>query len=567
MQDRNTATNTDLVMGIDARIFSACIVALIVTMAAAKAVAAYCDTPFMVYLLPAAVVAGLYLCKPELRWRSSVAAAAALLVAATLVSNAIPDPTWDGNMYHKVAMVALHDGWNPWRFPELADWMKAQHALEYSNAVWDSNIADSWISHYPNVSWLFGAAMMDYGFGWESAKAINLLLAVAMALYGSSVFRQWIASPWLRRLLTAGVVLCQPLLAQAATNYVDGMTYALCVLVLLALLDSNRGPAIRTLVWCSLILLAGLKFTGALYGVLLAVPFVLVFRPRIREMALWGVIGLGVLSHPYLNHVVSGLPVGYPVTSGDQILAGQAEKAMLAQSRPHALVTSLFSKASNSLEMPGLKVPGTIHAGEILISGSPDTRYSGFGPLFSLAALLGLIASLAASIEAWRQGNLRSTWQLSACIGYVLLLTLIHAAPWWARYVPFLQFGLVIALLAGMRARAVWIRSTAIAGALVLLVNGLLVITGVGGYLGRVSVEQGLAMDRQITHRHLRDESVVIRSPAFIAFPAIYHARENLGLEQIEYDAIPLDQLDCGDREELGTWIGLAKFCRGHALP
>jgi hypothetical protein len=409
--------------------------------------------------------------------------------------------------------------------------------------------------------------MMDYGFGWESAKAINLVLAIAVAFYSVSVFRQRIASTGMSSLLAAGVVLCQPLLAQAGTNYVDGMTYALCVLILLALLDRNRSSTVRTVVWCSLILLAGLKFTGALYGVLFAIPFVLVFRPRLREMAIWGVIGLGILSHPYLNHVVSGLPIGYPVTSGDQILAGQAEKAMLAQSRPHSLMTSLLSKASNSLEMPGLKVPGTIHSGEILISGSPDTRYSGFGPLFSLALLLGLIASIAATIEAWRRRELRAIWRLLACIAYVMLLTLIHAAPWWARYVPFLQFGLVIAFLVGMCARARWIRSFAIAGCFVLLVNGLLVGVGIGGYLGRISVKQGLATDRQIMHRHLRGESVIIRSPSFIAFPAIYHARENLGLQRIEYVPVSLDQLDCGGHDELGTWIGLAKFCRGGETP
>lgn len=567
MQNQNTAAGNDLVMGFDARILATSIVALIVTIATAKAVAAYLDTPIMVFLLPVLVAIGLCLYKPERRWVSSTAIAVALLLVTALLSNVVPDPTWDGNMYHKVAMVALHDGWNPWRFPELSDWMKAQHALEYSNAVWDSNIADSWISHYPNVSWLFGAAMLDYGFGWESAKAISLLLAVATAFYGASVFRQWIASRWKCGLLTAGIVLCQPLLAQAATNYVDGMTYALCALILLALLDRNRGPIVRTLVWCSLILLAGLKFTGALYGALFAIPFIILFRPRIREIAVWGALGLSLLSHPYLNHLVSGLPIGYPVTSGDQILAGQVEKEMLAQSRPHALVTSMLSKSSNGLEIPEMKIPGTIHAGEIPISGSPDTRYSGFGPLFSLAVLLGLISCLAVIIEAWRQGNQRRTWGLLACIGFVMLLTLIHSAPWWARYVPFLQFGLVIALLMGMRARVTWIKGVAVGGAFVLLLNGLLVIVGVGSYLERFSVAQGLATDRQIVRSHPRGESVVIRSPSFIAFAAIYHARENLDLERIEYEMVPLDQLDCAGREEFGTWIGLAKFCRGQAVP
>ena len=568
MQLNDKTALTGSVARIDSRTFAASVAGVIVTVSAAKAAASYCDAPVMVFLLPAAVFALLWFYASDRRWVATTAAALALLVTTALLSNWLPDPTWDGNMYHKVALVALHDGWNPWRFPEFSDWLKTQSALEYSDSVWSSNIAASWISHYPNISWLFGAALMDYGFAWESTKAISTMLTVAIFFRSFSVFRQWIGRRATSGMLAACVVLCQPLLAQITTNYVDGITYALFVLIMLALLDEKRATANRITVWCSLILLAGLKFTGALYGVLLAIPFLFVYRPRFREMLLWGTIGLATLSHPYLNHVVSGLPVGYPVTTGSQILSGQAEQAMLDQSRPQSLLTSLFSKVSNDFAMPGLKVPGSVRSQEISMSGVPDTRYSGFGPLFSLAALLGLVAAAASAVQTYRKNGRRDpTWRLYACIGFLLALTLIHAAPWWARYVPFLQFALIIALLASIRIGPSWARGVAIAGAFVLIVNGAMILIGVGSYIGRASIDGGVAVDRQIIHRHLRGESVLIRAPAFMGFPAIYHAREVLHLSSIEYQAVSLDKLDCGGREELGTWIGLVKFCRGQEQP
>lgn len=568
MQLNDKTALTGSIARIDSSTFAASVAGVIVTVSAAKAAASYCDVPVMVFLLPVAVFALLWFYASDRRWVAALAATVALLIATALVSNWLPDPTWDGNMYHKVALVALHDGWNPWRFPEFSDWLKTQSALEYSDKVWSSNIAASWISHYPNMSWLFGAALMDYGFGWESTKAIGTMMAVAIFFRSFSVFRQWIGRRAPSAILAVCVVLCQPLLAQITTNYVDGITYALFVLIMLALLDQERGTANRITVWCSLILLAGLKFTGALYGALLAVPFLFIYRPRFREMLLWGAIGLTTLSHPYLNHVVSGLPIGYPVTTGNQILAGQAEQAMLDQSRPQALLTSLFSKVSNDFTMPGLKIPGSVRSREIAMSGVPDTRYSGFGPLFSLAALLGLVAGVAAAVRAYRMNGWRDpTWKLHACIGFLLVLALIHAAPWWARYVPFLQFALVVALLAGIRTGPSWARGVAVAGAFILVVNGAMVLMGAGSYIHRASIEGGVAVDRQIIHRHLRGESVVIRAPAFMGFPAIYHAREVLHMDSIDYQAVSLDKLDCDGREELGTWIALVKFCRGQVQP
>jgi hypothetical protein len=92
------------------------------------------------------------------------------LVALALACNMLPDPTWDGNMYHKVAMSGVHDCWNPWRFPEFKDWIKTRSELYYSPSVWNGNQHATWGSHYPNLSWLFGAALMDSGSASSRAK-------------------------------------------------------------------------------------------------------------------------------------------------------------------------------------------------------------------------------------------------------------------------------------------------------------------------------------------------------------------------------------------------------------
>lgn len=538
------------------------LVVMVIILSASKAAAVYLEwAPLFWILLPISGV-GLLLVAGTKRWLPASLIAMMLVCALGLLGNHVQDATWDGNMYHKPATVALHDGWNPWR-QEFVAWSHDRREPYYAGAIWDGNDNNKWVSHYPNVSWLFGAAMMDLGFGWESTKALGATLGIALLLFATSVLTQLSSRRWLALLAAVLLVLCPPLMAQLATNYVDGPTYAAAALIVLACLAPRRAGGVKVIAWCCLILLAGFKFTGALYAVLLAIPFLLIHRPRFKEILGWTLLGAFVLSHPYLNHLVSGLPIAHPVTGNSQVMANQAEPSMLEGSRPVTLARSLFARTSNTFTHPGLKLPGDVGPGEVDASGIPDTRYAGFGPLFSLALVVafGALALMLILGGGARSLTTQQRWLLASA-GYMLALTLVHAAPWWARYVPFLYLAVVLCLLAGALSRPLATRLMAGAGLVVMLANAGLVIQGVQRYTRGAAIDAGLDIDANVS-RSLKDgETLLLQAPPFVGFSAVYHFSKVQGLAGVQYQPVALGHDDCGADQDLGSWIRLVRVCR-----
>lgn len=563
MNNSLTTQETALAANDHSRRFVTCSVLLVVLLALSKGIGVYTGIYMAVYILPPLLWGIFLLSSPSSRdWLRATALVLLVLATAALIANAIPDPTWDGNMYHKVAIVALHDGWNPWVFPNFIDWTKTRSEIYYSAAVWQGNSNALWISNYPNLSWLVGSALMDFGFGWESGKALSILLAIALYVYARSIFRQYVSKSWTAELLAFLTVLCQPLLAQLMTNYVDGATYASSSLCVLCVLDKRRGIALNSIAWGALIILAGLKFTGALYGVLLAIPFILLRRPSIREIIIWTLIGAATLSHPYLNHIISGVKIGYPVTGNNIVLQGQADKKLLQESRTRALVDSLLSKTSNSIDHPGHKIPGTVYDGEIIAAGVPDARYAGFGPLFSLALIIGIAALIVTLTE--KRSNSGGNRDFALLIGGTALLfalTLVHPALWWARFVPFLYLGLILCFTSALQSTSAKVRILTTAGLGAMLLNGTFVILGTVSYVRDHSIQHGVSVNREIARKYERNDKLIVRAPQFVAFSALYNLQHTLDIPVTEYQPTPIDSLSCTKGHELGFWIDLAKIC------
>ena len=551
---------------IDARRFTICMLITIILLATSKALGTYTGVQAAVYALPTLGGLLIMLGAGWNEWRWSAGMALLVLLVSGLVANAITDPTWDGNMYHKVAIVALHDGWSPWTFPDFGDWVKTRGEIYYSTAVWRGNENANWISHYPNFSWLLGSSLMDFGFGWESGKALNFCLGISLYWYSRPVLKQYLETRWVMELAALLVVLCPPLVVQLATNYVDGATYAVATLCVLCLLDKHRGAATNIIAFAALIILAGLKFTGSLYAAMLAVPFLVLRRPSLKEIGIWALVGAIALAHPYLNHVVSGLDIAYPVTGNDKVLRNQAELSLLRKSRPMALADSVFAKTSNTFANPGHKIPGSIHSGEVVASGIPDARFAGFGPLFSLALLAGIGSLVQALIMRKKEHPAsRDRRLLLGSAAFMLLMTFVHAAPWWARYVPFFYFGLVLTFVLAMSSGAKAARVLAMSGLVVLLINGCIVLWGAGLYSIDHSIRPGIAVDRRVAKQHGRDEALVIRAPQFVAFSALYHFQHSLQVHSLKYHPVELGDLNCGDAQDLGFWIDLVRVCKAPA--
>lgn len=542
--------------------FAATLLCMVIGMVAVKAATVYLGgfqlAPYLLLLLLA-----LFVLLSGEGQRRILLLAIFCVVGASLVAGAIPDATWDGNMYHKPAIIALHDGWNPWLFPEFSDWIKTRSELHYSAIVWQNNENSLWVSHYPNLSWLYAAALMDLGFGWESGKSLGLVVAMALYFYSRQMLLQYPMSRVLRELIAILLVACPPWLVQIVTNYVDGVTYIVSALIVLGILDKERRVEINVIIWSSFIILAGVKFTGALYAALFTVPFLLVRRPDVRQIAAWALLGAVVLSHPYLNHLVSGLNVGYPVTGSNRVLQGQVEEDVAQRTSLVALTRSLIARTSNGLDYPGSKVPGRLYPGEVVAAGSPDTRHGGFGPWYSLALLVGLAAvALAIIVGVRRRSITREGMMLLGAGLFLLLCVLIHPAAWWARYVPFLYVGLLLLMLFALSSDFLLARRLGVISLILLACNAVLVMIGAAGYAKNYAVLQGYAVDRQIVGSMSRNRTIQVRAPVFVAFSALYHLRETLGIQRLVYEPADLGTTPgCPVGKSLGVWIGLAQVC------
>jgi len=540
---------------------AAALIVLVLLMVTGKALSTYLGLAYAWIVLPFAVGVLLVQQAGIRNWALPAVLAVAFVALAAWTGNQFQDATWDGNMYHKPATVALHEGWNPWSAPEFIDWARTRDEPYYAGSIWEGNDNNKWVSHYPNLSWLFGAALMDTGFGWESGKALGMVLAIALFLYAISVLTPMLGQ---RRRAVVGAILlaiAPTLMAQAATNYVDGATYVAVALCVLACLDEQRGPTGNIVAWGSLIVLAGLKFTGALYGALLVLPFLFLRRPNWKEILGWALLGAFVLSHPYLNHLVSGLPIAYPVTGNNKVMENQAEPSMLEGNRAVTLARSLFAHTSNTFVHPGLKLPGEVGPGEVEAAGIPDTRYAGFGPLFSLAFCIAALAILVATIKP-RERTDQPTRVLLALIGYLMLLTFVHAAPWWARYVPFLYIAVVLALLGSWRSPSLPARCLSIAGMLVLVANIGLVSQGVHRYTRQAAVESAADVDAVVNQHWRADSTLIVQAPQFVGFSAVYHFSEVMKIGRVQYQYVPLGSDNCGSDADRGYWIRLVRVCQ-----
>ncbi len=511
---------------------------------------------FGLVLATAFVAVLLYLRKNNDALYSLLFAACVILVAGLLCC-LIQDSSVDGRMYHKPAMAALHDGWNPWMFPDVAAWTRFRPEPYYADAIWQDNRHVLWVSHYPNFSWLFGAGLMGLGFGIESGKCLNLLLAIATLLYACDVVKQyrnnWLAARFLPVLIAFPAIV----IGQLATAYVDGVTYSAFALVALAIADHDGGAGNSFLAALGLIVMAGLKFTGPLFATPLLLVFALCKRPPVIRVASLVPVALLLLSHPYLNHVYSGLAPHHPLDTINH-LPGEAAAEVTATMRPLAFARSVFAETSigGPRVAPVLKLPGIVSMAEVQAAGFPDPRYGGNGPLASLAIVFLLGASVVAVYQLLcRRVSLDSkARRLAMLVALMFVLPFLHPGLWWARYVPSVALGLALAVLLFVTWPLAVPRTLGIVAALVLAANLLIVLGSAFGFVGWGWHTRNI---RTIVSNASPVGAVELRGPKYSAFAATYLFHKTLGITNVRFVYVEQEGSSaCSEgAERLGEWI------------
>ena len=349
-----------------------------------------------------------------------------LMVCAVALAVAIPDLSWDANLYHYPASFALADGWNPILQHDVSipDFAAAPGASEF-------------VRCYPKAAWMFSASIYSHVQSIDAGQALGWLLLPAPL--GPTYLFMRVLLRCSKRTAVVGslVVAANPVaLYQLTTGYIDGCVASLLPAVLFSAITAIYKPHRAALLIAAVgsSLLIGLKFTGLVYVLVIwffAAAGLMAGRRRLfsRPLAVGAlaiVLGLSLSADSYLANLRTHGNPFYPAwqSAGSTIDAHMSARFRDCN-RLEKLVRSLGSRpvrsdlAANMLPVP--RVPFT----DLHWTYTYESRFSGFGPLFWESLLLALLL-------VWR----RWTGPPALVVLAVLVTAFSTEAAWWARLAP-----------------------------------------------------------------------------------------------------------------------------------
>jgi hypothetical protein len=345
--------------------------------------------------------------------------------AALLYARLLDDLSIDGQGYHALALLEFRHGWNPYR-----------------SALTPDIPPQLWLNHYPKAPWIW-AASIDAMFGsFQTAKATNVVLAVAAGAAVAGAASTMLRAPLC--LVLGALAAANPVASiQLPTMYVDGQLASLLTIMASgAVIWFLRRSGLGLMMMCSAIIcVANIKFTGAVYAGLFALTIAALGLLRSRgwqsfaplAACLFALVGPGYT--PYVTNLQEGHHIFHPVMGKTPVnfMTNMTPNAFEGHSAIAKLAYSLAAETANSCQNcePGrLKVPFTVRSTEARGATVPDPRTGGFGPLFSAALLLA--ATLFILAARTRAVSVTLVAGLTLIIGSVL----INPEGWWARYAP-----------------------------------------------------------------------------------------------------------------------------------
>jgi hypothetical protein len=414
------------------------------------------NTCIIVIIIP--VIFTLFANRYQIKFALSILGLLTILIITTYyISNLFYDTSWDGWSYHQPATIAIMEGWNPIKQPNLKLWWESiKAAKEYKLVLDDLGSNFIWVTHYAKASWVMSATVGKLTGNIESAKFINLLAIFATFFNAYKLFKSFnvsIITACLFALIYAANVIA---ISQFSTAYNDGLLgsfYGILLSSSILWIKNNKLEDAINIFFSSLILI-NIKFSGAIYTMILFAMLltgIFLFRKHAiyRTIVLLGicfVVNLFISYNPYIYNLKDFGHPFYPVNPGNKqydIMFGQAAPDFLQKNRFIKFIWSTYAKVDNSgTELPKIKIPLTISSEEReLFKYLSDTRYSGFGVLFGFIFSVFCISGIIFRKDILKNKDLRL---LSLSIAAIIISTILFPESWWARYVPQLWYGPVL---------------------------------------------------------------------------------------------------------------------------
>ncbi len=347
------------------------------------------------------------------------------------------DDFWDSRTYHGPATLYLANGWNP-----FYDWQCCGHSKLPLLKAEERSLLES----YPKAQWIVTATVQAAFGHLEKTHIINLWLLAAVFFSSLHFLKATLSLSTSLRLLAALAIAANPvILCQVFSGYIDGTLAAALNIFLLSgiafIHSKNRIYLFYSLIY--LPLLINTKLTGLVYGTVFAF-FLLAYAWWVdktfpRQLALLG-IGTWLAAvlifgfNPYVTNSIqyhNPFHIAYSFKSDKNVISGMAAPEFINKNRFEKFLIATFSTRSKAdWKKPEWIMPFS----SLEFEPSADTRFSGFGPLFSgLLILTALLALFLRHTQAW------------VMIAAIMASIFITEAAWWARLAP--QFWLVPILI------------------------------------------------------------------------------------------------------------------------
>ncbi len=393
----------------------------------------------------------------------------------TFVEGKIYDTTADGNTYHKLAIGALKNGWNP-NYEDSADF-----DIEDGNPfdISEENINTLWIDHYAKGTEIFASVIYAFTGNIESGKGYTILLMyIAFAILFSYLYQNKkiniIASLAVSILLPFNAIT----VVQIFNYYVDGALMISLLLILFACIvesiDKQKNQKENFLILASSILLCiNIKFTGLAFAGVFCLAFYIYwmvqagrngkqefinqFKKYTIFYAVTVVISIGIVGYSsYMRNMIDhGNPL-YPLYGEghvDNMVVQEQPSSFEDKNHLEIFLISIFAKGENvsptySSEnvQPTLKIPFTTSLEEIGNYNIPDIRMSGFGPLFSGIFILSIIGTIYIIVRFVKEKKWNLLIPYAIILGVSFILILALDGGYWARYIPYLYAMPIIVL-------------------------------------------------------------------------------------------------------------------------
>ncbi|MGL4990987.1 MAG: hypothetical protein ACRC57_07485 [Sarcina sp.] len=349
--------------------------------------------------------------------------------------------------YHEPMIIALSNGWNPFKNPTF------NHSLN----IWDI--------HYPRANAIYATMIYNLTGNIESGKILSSLIPLLSSFWAFSFIVAICKNKKKSISIILGIlggllILINPVnIEQCLTYYVDstlgGMIIILIIMIFYLIffkdLDKVGFMGLAFIVAFT----SNIKFTGLIYSVALLggmFIFYMIYeeKDKIKKLFIflfWTFIfSVCIVGfNPYITNIIYNHNPFYPLIGAGSIniIEPNTPKYLLGKSNFIQYIYSLFANISSGVNSSG-HFPHNFNQ-LISLNGSvmnyysqPDPRLRGFGILSFIIEPMSFVLFVILMIQMIKQKANKFFITITIFLSVIIvIMTLVAGGYWWARYIPF----------------------------------------------------------------------------------------------------------------------------------